>query len=206
VTTPDFDRSELERFWTYWLEANRVAEREKDWRPIADWYAVDATYGWMITPDDHFMAVGREQIRDWALGVEMEGLDGWRYDYQATVMDDSNGMVVGFWRQASGIIDDATNEEFAIEGLGGSWFGIERATSGADAGRLEIAWQRDWFDIGATMHAFTGILKSGKAPQSLKDRLAFPGPYPGHYTKADLPSTVWPPRVVRGDFITQNAL
>ena len=51
---------------------------------MADWYAEDATYGWMYTPDEHFMAVGREEIRDFAIGIEMAGLDGWHYDYQCT--------------------------------------------------------------------------------------------------------------------------
>ncbi len=35
----------------------------------------------MYTPDEHFMAVGREEIRAYALGTEMAGLDGWHYDY-----------------------------------------------------------------------------------------------------------------------------
>jgi len=29
------------------------------------------------------MATGRDEIRRWALGTEMEGLDGWHYDYMA---------------------------------------------------------------------------------------------------------------------------
>ena len=76
-----------------WLEVNREAERSGDWRIMADWYAEDATYGWMYTPDEHFMAVGRDQIRDCAIGIEMDGLDGWHYDYQATMIDEQNGMV-----------------------------------------------------------------------------------------------------------------
>ena len=31
---------------------------------MAEWYAQDATYGWMYSVDEHFMAVGRDQIRD----------------------------------------------------------------------------------------------------------------------------------------------
>ena len=34
------------------------------------------------------MAVGRDQIRDWAIGIEMDGLDGWHYDYVCTMIDD----------------------------------------------------------------------------------------------------------------------
>ena len=103
---------------------------------MADWYAEDATYGWMYTPDEHFMAVGREQIRDWAIGIEMDGLDGWHYDYQCTVIDEAKGMVVGFWKQRSGIIDDATGKEYEILGIGGSWFGVERQADGEPEVRL----------------------------------------------------------------------
>ena len=192
-------RDELEEFWARWLEANRVAEEEKNWGPLADHYAEDATYGWMYTPDEHFMAVGREQIREWALGLEMAGLDGWHYDYMATVMDEKTGMVVGFWKQKSGIVDDATGEEYEILGIGGSWFGIERGPDG-----LHLAWQRDWFDLGSTAHTFLEILKSGKAPQGLQDRMSLDGmEQPGHYRRADLPSSVWPPPVEAGRFVTQ---
>ncbi len=95
---------------------------------MAEWYAEDATYGWMYSVDEHFMAVGRDQIRDWAIGIEMDGLDGWHYDYQATVIDEQNAMIVGFWKQRSGIVDDETGKEYEILGIGGSWFGVERQT------------------------------------------------------------------------------
>ena len=93
---------------------------------MAEWYAVDATYGWMYSVDEHFMAMGRDEIRDYAIGIEMDGLDGWHYDYQCTMIDEAKGMVLGFWKQRSGIIDDATGKEYEILGIGGSWFGVER--------------------------------------------------------------------------------
>ena len=116
-------RNEMEAFWERWLAANRDAEERRDWSGLADFYTEDATYGWMYTPDEHFMAVGREEIRKYALGTEMAGLDGWHYDYAATVMDESNGMIVGFWKQRAGLVDDATGREYEIRGIGGSWFG-----------------------------------------------------------------------------------
>lgn len=196
---PELTRSEMEQFWESWLAVNREAESRGDWRILADFYALDATYGWMYTPDEHFMAVGREQIRDWAVGLEMAGLEGWHYDYQATVMDERNGMVVGFWKQKSGITDDGTGEEYEIIGIGGSWFGIERQSSGPDAGQLKFGWQRDWFDLGSTATTFLAIAGSGRAPQGLLDRMGLHGPsQPGHYRLRDLPSTVWPPPVERG--------
>jgi hypothetical protein len=146
------------------------------------------------------MAIGREQIRDWALGLEMAGLEGWHYDYQATVIDEGTGMVVGFWKQRSGIADD-DGREFEILGIGGSWFGIERQ----DDGSLKFGWQRDWFDLGSTAHTFLALAGSGKAPQGLLDRMSLNGmEQPGHYRLEDLPSTVWPPPVEDGLFVTQN--
>ena len=191
-----YDRTEMEAFWARWLDANRTAERERDWAPLADFYTEGATYGWMYTPDEHFMAVGREEIRTYALGTEMAGLDGWHYDYVATVMDDSNGMIIGFWRQRAGIVDDRTGEEYEIRGIGGSWFGWT-----PDG----FAWQRDWFDLGSTAHTFLQIAADGKAPQPLLDRMGLDGrSQPGHYAYDDLPSTVWPPPVAQGQHVTQG--
>jgi hypothetical protein len=156
----------------------------------------------MYTPDEHFMAVGREQIRDWAIGLEMAGLDGWHYDYQATVIDEKTGMVVGFWKQRSGILDDE-GKEYEILGIGGSWFGVE---VDPEDGKLRFAWQRDWFDLGSTATTFLAIAAAGKAPQGLLDRMSLNGmEQPGHYRLKDLPSTVWPPPVERGDYVTQEA-
>jgi hypothetical protein len=195
-------RDEIEEFWSSWLEVNRQAERIRDWTIMADWYAEDATYGWMYTPDEHFMAVGRDEIRDLAIGQEMAGLDGWHYDYQATVIDERTQMVVGFWKQRSGIVDDATGKEFEILGIGGSWFGVARQADGD----LKFAWQRDWFDLGSTAHTFLAIAASGKAPSGLLERMKVDGrSQPGHYRFEDLPSPVWPPPVERGDFLTQEA-
>jgi hypothetical protein len=201
-----FTRAEIEEFWDSWLEVNRKAEEIGDWTILAEWYAEDATYGWMYTPDEHFMAVGRDQIRDYAIGIEMDGLDGWHYDYQATLIDEKNAMVVGFWKQKSGILDDE-GKEFEILGIGGSWFGVVRVEEGTDAGTLKIGWQRDWFDLGSTATTFLAIASSGKAPQGLLDRMSLNGmEQPGHYRLADLPSTVWPPPVERGDHITQESV
>ena len=194
-------RAEIEEFWDSWLDINRRAERSGDWTIMADWYAEDATYGWMYSVDEHFMAVGRDQIRDWAIGIEMDGLDGWHYDYQATLIDEKNKMVVGFWKQRSGIVDDATGREFEVPGLGGSWFGVERQPDGD----LKFAWQRDWFDFGAMAHTMGAVVKSGKAPDTLMERLKVFGlEMPGHYRPEDLPSTVWPPPVEAGEFTTQE--
>jgi hypothetical protein len=106
IMSDTFTRAEIKDFWAEWLEVNREAERSGDWGTLAECYLEDATYGWMFTPDEHFMAMGRDEIRRWALGTEMEGLDGWHYDYMATLFDEENAMIVGFWKQRSGLLDD----------------------------------------------------------------------------------------------------
>ena len=204
----DLTRAEIEEFWDSWLAVNREAERIGDWRIMAEHYAVDATYGWMYSPDEQFMAVGRDQIRDYAIGIEMDGLDGWHYDYQATLIDEKNKMIVGFWKQKSGITDDATGREYEILGIGGSWFGVERQDRGEghpDTGKLKFAWQRDWFDMPSTAETFLNIIKAGKAPETLLKRMSVTGlDVPGHYTYADMPSTLWPPPVEAGQYVTQT--
>ncbi|GGU40280.1 nuclear transport factor 2 family protein [Nocardioides albus] len=204
--TTGIARPEIEEFWETWLQINRDVEKTGDWRPMAEWYAEDATYGWMYSPDEHFMAVGRDQIRDWAIGIEMDGFDGWHYDYVCTVIDETKAMVIGFWKQRSGITDDETGKEYEILGLGGSWFGLKRVAEGADAGQIKIDWQRDWFDMPSTAATFMKILKDGKASEKLLERMSVTGHgVPGHYHLKDLPSTVWPPPVERGDHTTQEA-
>ncbi|WP_167097448.1 nuclear transport factor 2 family protein [Mycobacterium sp. DL592] len=198
-----FTRDEIKGFWAQWLEANREAERAGDWGGMADLYLEDATYGWMFTPDEHFMAIGRDEIRKWALGTEMSGLDGWHYDYMATVMDEENAMIVGFWRQMSGVPDE-NGQEYEIRGIGGSWFGVARDKTD---GKIRIEWQRDWFDLGSTAHTFIQVAKSGKAPKQFLDRIGIPMmDMPGRYNYADLPSTLWPPPVAAGRYITQKPL
>ena len=73
------DRDLLEGFVQRWLDANRAAERAGDWTPLADFYADDATYGWNIGPKDDVMCVGKAEIAEIALGLEMAGLAGWTY-------------------------------------------------------------------------------------------------------------------------------
>jgi len=141
----------------------------------------------MYQPDEHFMAVGRDQIRDWALGTEMAGLEGWSYPYVSVVIDEKQGMVIGFWRQVSPV------DSIEIAGIGGSWFGY--------AGGGQWAWQRDWFDLNSAGQAFLSILESGRASDGMVARMGLHGPtQPGHYAKADLPAPIWPPTAGRAGF------
>ena len=98
---PAYPRAELEEMVERWLEVNRQGEAKKDWQHMADLYTEDATYGWNVGPNDEFMAVGREEIREVALGLEMAGLEGWTYPYQKVLIDEQQGEVLGLWKQVA---------------------------------------------------------------------------------------------------------
>ena len=136
---PAFAYEELEEMVQRWLDTNRRAQDAGDWKPMSEMYTEDATYGWNIGPHEDFMAVGRDDIRDIALGLEMGGLDGWTYPYQKVLIDPRQGEVIGLWKQ----IADTTRPDgspYVIAGLGGSWFRY--------AGNWKWSWQRDFFDVG----------------------------------------------------------
>ena len=65
------------------------------------------------------MASGIDEIRDVALGLEMEGLEDWVYPYQKVLIDEKQGEIVGFWKQ---IANGADGSQYEIAGIGGSWF------------------------------------------------------------------------------------
>ena len=94
VTWQSWPRAEIEETWARWIAANRAAQEKADWSDLADFFHEDASYGWMYSPDDMFMAVGSDQIRELAMGQEMFGFDGWSYPYVVEVIDDQKGLVV----------------------------------------------------------------------------------------------------------------
>ena len=165
---PAFPREELEDVVARWLEANRQAERTGDWRILADFYTEDATYGWNIGPKEDVMCVGLEEIREIALGQEMEGLHGWRYPYQRVVIDDRIGEVVGFWKQIAGVAgntgEPTDSEEFEVYGIGGSWFRY--------AGDRQWSWQRDFFDFGNVSATYLEMMKHDALSAGMRKRIA----------------------------------
>ncbi len=180
-----FPRSELEEMVDRWLAINRTCESERDWRPMADMYTEDATYGWNVGPNDEFMAVGRSQILEFALGSEMTGLSGWTYPYQRVLIDDVQGEVLGLWKQVA----DAARPDgshYEIAGLGGSWFRY--------AGNYQWGWQRDFFDVGNAAATFFEMMKAGVLTAGMQQRLeraASKERLPGHYALGNAPVGLW---------------
>ena len=176
-------REALDEWVERWLQANKDAEAAGDWKPMADFYTEDATYGWNIGPKEDVMCVGRDQIRDVALGLEMEGLENWVYEYQKVLVDEKLGEIVGFWKQIA-TKGDGTKDE--IYGIGGSWFRLND--------QLLIEWQRDFFDFGHVQKAFIKLIESGDLTPTMQKRIerSMAGEkLPGYYPLGEAPVPIW---------------
>ncbi len=180
-----YTRAEMDEMVERWLQANRDAEAAGDWGSLADMYTEDASYGWNYGPKENFMAVGRDEIRELALGLEMGGLGGWEYPYQEILVDEVKGQVIGMWRQ----IADATRADgshYEVPGIGGSWFRY--------GGNFQWSWQRDWFDFGNAAALFLEMMGDGTLSEGMTERLnrsLAPGQLPGHYPIPETPVGLW---------------
>lgn len=179
----------LEDFVTRWLEANRIAESRGDWSGLADFYTDDATYGWNIGPKEDVMCVGKAEIRDIALGLEMAGLEGWTYPYQKVLIDEKIGEVVGFWKQVALTGEGGATEQREIYGIGGSWFRLTE-----QAGQALIEWQRDFFDFGHVQKLYLQLIQEGNLSTGMQERIqrSLAGEkLPGYYPLGQAPVPIW---------------
>jgi hypothetical protein len=180
---PSLPREALDNWVEQWLETNRECERNGDWKPLAEFYTDDATYGWNIGPKEDVMCVGKDEIRDVALGLEMEGLENWVYEYQKVLVDDKQGEIVGFWKQ---IVNKSDGTRDEIYGIGGSWFRLDA--------NLKIEWQRDFFDFGHVAYMYGKLIKSGDLSEGMQKRIerSVAGEkLPGYYPLGQAPSPIW---------------
>lgn len=165
-----YPRAELEEMLARYKAANDEAGKTGDWSPLAELYTEDALYTWNIGTSHEFVARGRAQIRDWVLGTEMEGLEGWQYPYVKTLIDDVKGEAVVFWRQvAPQSRSDGTHYE--IVGTGGSWFHY--------AGNFQWDWQRDFFDHMNAGKAFIEMIQDEQLSASMQARMGKGADMPG---------------------------
>ncbi|NOS89456.1 MAG: nuclear transport factor 2 family protein [Methylococcaceae bacterium] len=178
-----YPRAELEEMVARWLQANRDAEREGNWpKYLGAMYTDDAEYRWNIGPNEEFVARNRKQIEEWALGVQMEGFEAWRYPYHRILIDEQQGEVIGLWTQVSPALrEDGT--PYQVEGIGGSWFRY--------GGNYKWEWQRDFFDLGNVKALFFELAADGKldiAVQKKIGKLAKGQLLPGHERLRPAPS------------------
>jgi hypothetical protein len=181
--TSSSKREALDQWVERWLQANKDSEAAGDWKNLADFYTDDATYGWNIGPKEDVMCVGKVEIRDVALGLEMEGLDNWVYEYQKVLIDEKQNEIVGFWKQ---IVNKTDGTQDEIYGIGGSWFRLND--------QLLIEWQRDFFDFGHVAHMFGKLIESGDLSQGMQNRIARSvagEKLPGYYPLGQSPVPIW---------------
>ncbi len=181
---PAYPRDEMEEMVQRWLDTNRKCEEARDWTPLAEMFTEDATYGWNLGYKEEFMAVGRDEIREYALNLEMQGLDGWEYPYEEILIDDAKGQVVGFWRQIADA-KRADGSPYEVAGIGGSWFRY-----GGDG---MWSWQRDWFDFGNAAALFMEMLSDGTLSEGMAKRMERGPRPPGHYKLGEAPVGLWEP-------------
>ncbi len=171
----EFSRDELEQMVQRWMEANKQAEAEGNWaKHLGPLYTEDAEYHWNVGPNQEFVARSRQQIEDWALGVQMEGFENWSYPYDRILIDEKQGEVVGFWRQVAPA-QRPDGSDYECEGVGGSWFRY--------AGNYQWEWQRDFFDFGNIKSLFMELAAEDKLEPAVKkkiSKLARGGQIEGH--------------------------
>jgi hypothetical protein len=176
-------REQLDDWVERWLQANKDSEAAGDWTNLADFYTEDATYGWNIGPKEDVMCVGKAEIRDVALGLEMEGLDNWVYEYQKVLVDEKQNEIVGFWKQ---IVHKTDGTDDEIYGIGGSWFRLNE--------ELLIEWQRDFFDFGHVAYMFGKLISSGDLSEGMQKRIersVAGDKLPGYYPLGEAPVPIW---------------
>jgi hypothetical protein len=168
---PAFPREELEEMVRRWVAANNESGRTGDWSKMADFYTEDAIYTWNTSDRWEFVARGRENIRNWAFGTEMAGLERWTYPYVRTLIDDQKGEFLGFWRQVAPVENPETGKPFEIAGTGGSWFRY--------AGDFKWEWQRDFFDHMNAGAVFGAMAKHGLLTPKMEERMKKGSKMPG---------------------------
>jgi hypothetical protein len=180
-----YPRAELDEMVDRWVAENKRCEQLGDWRPLAQMYTADATYGWAYGPKQTFMAIGRDEIRDIALGLEMQGLEGGEYPYQQFVVDEGSGDVIGLWKQVSSAKrPDGSN--YSVAGIGGSWFRY--------GGDFQWSWQRDFFDFSCVTALFAEMMGADALSDGMKKRIerSISGePQPGWYDADKCPVPLW---------------
>ena len=159
----EYDRAELEQMVERWLEANRRAEQAGDWvTHLGPMYTDDAEYSWNIGPEEEFVAHGRREIEEVAIGFQMAGFEEWEYPYHDIIIDEKRGTVIGFWQQV-GPGRRADGSRYVIPGIGGSWFEY--------GGNGQWRWQRDFFDFGNAKATFFELAGAGLLNPTIKQKI-----------------------------------
>ena len=173
---PAFPRAELEEMIRRFVATNDECGRTGTGSRWPASTREDAIYTWNNGPNYEFVARGRDEIRRWVMGTEMEGLDKWTYPYVRTLIDDQKGEIIGIWRQMAPIPGD-DGKPIEIGGTGGSWFRY--------AGNWQWSWQRDFFDQSCAGAVFVDLMQKGKLSEKMQERMKAGSKMPGWVKRKD---------------------
>ena len=181
---PAYPRAELEEMVERWLQANRDAEAAGDWKPMAELYTPDATYGWNYGPDTDFMAVGRE--RDPRAGPRRR--DGRPRRLAVPVPGDPHRRGQGPGRRL--LEAGRRRHPCRRPPLRG---GRHRRQWFRYGGDLQWSWQRDWFDFGNAAALFMEMMSDGKLSDGMTARMhrSMKADRPGYYPAFEAPVQLW---------------
>lgn len=93
--TPASSREEMV---AKWLPINDRAEREGNWRHLADFFAENIKYDWEA-PNRKYEFNDRETVRETCVGAAMDPYKGWTYPYDKIVIGKHKGEVFATWWQ-----------------------------------------------------------------------------------------------------------
>ncbi|PWR22205.1 hypothetical protein [Zavarzinia compransoris] len=157
-----YPRAELEEMVERWLQGNVACEKAGDWTGLGNFYTEGAVYSWNIGPNEEFVANGRREIVDIAVGYQMKGFEEWEYPYHDIVIDEKRGTVIGFWKQRAPY-KRPDGSFYEIAGIGGSWFEY--------GGNFQWQWQRDFFDLGNAKDCFFQLAGAGVLSPVVKEKI-----------------------------------
>ncbi len=160
----EFSREEMEEMVSRWLAVNAKAEREGNWRQLADFFTEDVHYGWE-TPNGKYEFNDRETVRETCVGAAMDPYQGWTYPYDKIVIDEKKGEVFATWWQTPpGAPKREDGSEMKV--IGASWFKY--------AGDYLWSEQMDMYDYGNIVNLITECVEKGileKMPLMSKDQV-----------------------------------
>lgn len=146
-----FSREEMEDMVNRWLAVNDKAEKQGDWRCLADYFSENCVYGW-DTPNGKYEFTGRETIRETCVGAAMDPYKGWTYPYEKIVIDEHQGQVfVTWWQTPPGA--PVREDGSAMKVIGASWFQY--------AGNYEWSEQMDMYDYGQIVGLIKECVEEG---------------------------------------------
>ena len=115
-----YSREEMEEMMRRWLAVNDRAEREGNWRCLADFYTEDVKYGW-DTPNGRYEFNDRETVRETCVGAAMDPYQGWTYPYDKIVIDETRGEAFcTWWQTPPGAPSREDGSPMRV--IGASWF------------------------------------------------------------------------------------